>query len=73
MPPNIELYSVRSHCNKYLLLFMTKLPPVSLPLPLVALFVPILLGIVPPKVLVESQGVISYFSTESVGFLLEKK
>ena len=43
------------------------------PLPLVALFVPILLGIVPPKALAESQGVILYFSTELVGILLEKK
>ena len=41
-----------------------KLPPVPPPLPLVALFVPILLGIVPPKALAESQGVILYFSTE---------
>ena len=46
------------------------MPP---PLPLVALFVPILLGIVPPKALAESQGVILYFSTELVGILLEKK
>ena len=38
-----------------------------------ALFVPILLGIVPPKALAESQGVILYFSTELVGILLEKK
>ena len=37
------------------------MPP---PLPLVALFVPMLLGIVPPKALAESQGVILYFSTE---------
>ena len=49
-----------------------KLPPVPQPLPLVALFVPILLGIVPPKALAESQGVILYFSTELVGILLEK-
>ena len=40
---------------------------------LVALFVPILLGIVPPKELAESQGVILYFSTELVGILLEKR
>ena len=46
------------------------MPP---PLPLVALFVTILLGIVPPKALAESQGVILYFSTELVGILLEKK
>ena len=45
------------------------MPP---PLPLVALFVPILLGIVPPKALAESQGVILYFSTKLVGILLEK-
>ena len=49
-----------------------KLPPVPPPLPLVALFVPILLGIVPPKALAEAQGVILYFSTELVGILLEK-
>ena len=49
-----------------------KLPPVPPPLPLVALFVPILLGIVPPKALAESQGVILYFSTKLVGILLEK-
>ena len=49
-----------------------KLPPVPQPLPLVALFVPILLGIVSPKALAESQGVILYFSTELVGILLEK-
>ena len=46
------------------------MPPL---LPLVALFVPILLGIVPPKALAESQGVILYFSTELVGILLENK
>ena len=46
-----------------------KLPPVPTPLPLVALFVPILLGIVPPKALAESQGVILYFSTERYTFL----
>ena len=46
------------------------MPP---PLPLVALFVPILLGIVPPKALAESQGVILYFSTQLVGILLEKR
>ena len=43
------------------------------PLPLVALFVPILLAIVPPKALTESQGVILCFSTKLVGILLEKK
>ena len=42
------------------------------PLSLVALFVPILLCIVPPKALAESQAVILYFSTELVGILLEK-
>ena len=41
-----------------------KLPPVPPPLPLMALFVSILLGIVLPKALAESQGVILYFSTE---------
>ena len=46
------------------------MPPL---LTLVALFVPILFGIVPPKALTESQGVILYFSTELIGILLEKK
>ena len=46
------------------------MPP---PLLLVVLFVPLLLGIEPPKALTESQGVILYFSTELVGILLEKK
>ena len=50
-----------------------KLPPMPPPLPLVALFVPILLGIVPPKALAESQGVIIYFSTELVGILIRKE
>ena len=50
-----------------------KLPPVPPPLPLMALFVPILLGVVPPKALAESQGVILYFSIELVRILLEKK
>ena len=46
------------------------MPP---PLPLVALFVPILLGIVPPKALAESQGVILYFSAELVGIPIRKE
>ena len=46
------------------------MPP---PLPLVELFVPILLGIVPPKALAESQGVILYFSTELVGIPIRKE
>ena len=46
------------------------MPP---PLPLVALFAPILLGIVPPKALAESQGVILYFSTELVGIPIRKE
>ena len=50
-----------------------KLPPVPPPLPLVALFVPILLGIVPPKAMAESQGVILYFSTELVRIPIRKE
>ena len=42
------------------------MPP---PLPLVALFVPILLGIMPPKAFAESQGVVLYFSAERYTFL----
>ena len=48
-----------------------KITPVPPPLPLVALFVPILLCVVPPKALTESQGVILYFSTERYTFLKE--
>ena len=49
-----------------------KLLPVTPPPPLVALF-SILLGIVPPKALTESQGVILYFSTELVGIPIRKE
>ena len=64
------LVNFRTENRGFLVLFYTvpddkniKLPS---PLPLVALFVPILLGIVPPKALAESHGAILYFSTRKV-------
>ena len=78
----VELGEINSYQHQYtnpttvvlrILYDINKITPCATPLPLVALFVPILLGIMPPKALAESQGVILYFSIELVGILLEKR